>query len=481
MPLQKLRSNALFNNSFFIFIIRFFPSMANLVVLLYYSRHLATPIYGTYQNFWIQLSFLYPIACIGIHAIITTYSISTVIKLAGKVAVVKYLLYFGWLGLLSLLFAWLQSSSLGIGWMIPFLFMFVFSTGIVVESFLIVAKNFKTLSVINIIYAITYLIIHKLVLDHGFSFYQLFLSLLALSVVRICISLSVVWYNIKSHVDDGHEESRNVGEIRKLWMHLAFYDILQTLSNWVDKFVVSIVLAASLSAIYFNGTQNVPFLPLILSAAGSSVLMQLTKVKEADERSSLLELMKRSTRFLSNIVFPLFFFLMFFRYELFGVLLPGYQASVPIFFISLFMLPFRAYSFITVFQKLHQGHISNIGAVGELTLACLLMYPLYLWLGLPGVMLSFIISSYTQMCYYFYHIARLLQTSVLNLLPLRNLGIKISVYGVIFFFSHYVVTSFSGVRPTLVAGIAIMIITVLVSLYIDIIALRNVDTKQAAA
>jgi len=480
MPLQKLRVNSLFSNSFFIFTIRFFPSMANLLVLLYYSRHLDKPIYGTYQNFWIQLSFLYPLACFGIHAIITTYSVSTILKLAKGIKKTQYLLYTLWLVALSALFAWLQ-MSLGIGFLLPFIFMLTFSVGIIFESFLIVARNFKILSSVNIIYAITYLYIHKYVLDHGFSFYSLFIYLFALNLTRILIYTVAIGVNIKKHKDEGHEEFRTVPEIRKLWIHLGFYDVLQTLSNWIDKFMVSILLTSSLSAIYFNGTQNIPFLPLILNAAGSSVLMQMNKVKEADERASLLQLMNRSTRFLSNIVFPLFFFLIFFRYELFNILLPGYAASVPIFFIALFMLPFRAYSFITVFQKLHQGHISNIGAMGELILACSLMYPLYLWLGLPGVMLSFIISSYSQGVYYFYHMSRLLNTKAYNLVPVANLTVKIIVYGLLFFITHFVVTSFLGDRIGLFIGIALMAATIIVSMFIDIISAKNVNATQATA
>ncbi len=479
MPSLQLKSNSLFSNSFFIFVIRLFPSLANLLVLLYYSRHLPKPIYGTYQNFWIQLSFLYPIACFGIHAIITTYSVSTVLKLAQGVKKWQYILYGVWLVVLSSLFAGLQNSSTGIGFVIPFVFMLSFAVGIILESFLIVAKNFKALSAINILYAVCYLFVHKYVLDNGFSFLKLFTCLLSLNLARILISVVLIGVRIKQHSDDGHEEFRKVAEIRKLWMHLGFYDILQTLSNWVDKFIISVVLTSSLSAIYFNGTQNIPFLPIILSAAGSSVLMQMTKVKEADERASLLALMNRSTKFLSNIVFPLFFFLIFFRYELFDVLLPGYSASVPIFFVSLFMLPFRAYSFITVFQKLHQGHISNIGAVGELILACSLMYPLYLWLGLPGVMLSFIISSYSQGVYYFYHMSRLLNTKPYKLVPVANLTIKIIIYGLLFFIAHYIVTSFFGERNGLFIGIMTMVVTVVVSLLIDIISVKNVHSKQA--
>jgi len=468
MPTQKASSNSFFSNSVYIFLIRFFPSVASQVILIYYSHYLDKPVYGTYQNFWIQLNFIYPLACFGIHAAIITYSPSTVVKLARSISKNQYILYGLWLVVLSVVFALLQSAALGIGFIIPLLFIISFCAGIIMESFLIVFKNFKSLVFINVVYAAVYLAIHVWMIKNGFSFYSLFLSLLALSCARVVISAMLIRSNVAKHSDDGHVEVRPVAEIRTLWMHLAFYDILQTLSNWIDKFVISIFLTTSLSAIYFNGTQNIPFLPIILSAAGSSVLMQMTRVKAENERGELLQLMNNSARYASNIVFPLFFFLIFFRYELFKVLLPDYMAAVPIFFVSLFMIPFRAYSFITVFQKLHKGHLSNIGAVGELILACALMYPLYKWLGLPGVALSFIISSYSQGVYYFYHISRLLNTSAYHLVPVMNWLIKCIVYAFVFISIHYIGTMYFSTVVSLTLGIAIMVMTVILSLFIEV-------------
>ncbi len=468
MPLRKLNSNSLFSNSFFIFLIRFFPSVANLMVLLYYSRHLEKATYGTYQNFWTQLYFIYPLACFGIHVLITTYAPGTILKLSKTVSVKQYLIYGIWLVALSGGFAVLQLESLHIGWSIPLLFMLSFALGIITESFLIVFKRIKSLLIINSGYALGYLAIHKLVLDKGFSQHDIFLDLLILNLVRLVASLVILSVSAKQYQQEDGEEVRTVKEIRTLWLHMGLYDILQTVSSWIDKFLVSILLTAAASAIYFNGTQNVPFLPLILSASGSAVLIQMNKVKVKDERTSLLQLMNHSARYLSNIVFPLMFFLMFFRYELFAVLLPGYQEAVPVFFVMLFILPFRTYSFITVFQKLHKGHLSTTGAVGELVLACLLMYPLYQWLGLPGLALSFIISSYAQCVFYFYHISRLLQTRFYRLVPMANWAVKLSIFIPLFGFLHYLVTSFFQTKTSLLLGIAAMIFTILVALYVEI-------------
>ena len=199
----------------------------------------------------------------------------------------------------------------------------------------------------------------------------------------------------------------------------------------------------------------------------------MNKVKAEDERKSLLHLMNYSARYLSNIVFPVMFFLIFFRYEVFRVILPRYMEAVPIFFVMLFFLPFRTYSFITVFQKLHKGHLSSIGAIGELILACLLMYPLYKWLGLPGLALSFIISSYTQFVFYFYHISRLLKTSVFNLVPVVNWLFKLVIFASLFKMLHYLLTSFFEVKISLFLGIVVMSITILVAFFIEIRAGKN--------
>ena len=478
MPLPKLNSNSLFSNSVFIFLIRFFPSVANLLVLLYYSRHLDKATNGTYLNFWTHLYFIYPLACFGIHVLITTYTPGTILKLGKTVSLKQYLVYTGWLCLLSACFAWLQSDSLQGRWVIPFLFMVTFALGIIAESFLIVFKNLKSLFLINFGYAMGYLAIHKLVLVNGFTQYDIFFDLLVLNVIRLLASSAILAISTKRYKNEEVEEVRTGREIRTLWLHMAFYDIFQNVSSWIDKFIVSILLTATASAIYVYGTQNVPFLPLILSASGSAVLIQMNKVKAKDENTNLMQLMNHSARYLSNIVFPLMFFLMFFRYELFAVLLPGYKDAVPVFFVMLFILPFRTYSFITVFQKLHKGHLSTTGAVGELVLACLLMYPLYKWLGLPGLALSFIISSYTQFVYYFYHISRLLNTKAYNLVPVANWAVKLLIFIPLFAFLHYLVTSFFQTRVSLLLGIAAMVVTILVALFVEIRNGKNGNSAQ---
>ncbi len=470
MLLQKLKSNSFFNNTLFIFIIRFFPSLATLAIVLYYSRNLDKPTYGAYNNFWLQLYFIYPIACFGIHTLITTYAPASVLKLARSITRGQSIAYLLWVVLLAVVFGIMQASFLHIGFWIPFLFMLSFSGAIILESFLIVLRSLKSLALINLFYAAGFVFVHKLVLETGFSFGRIFLYLLLLTAAKMVLYVGLAGAFVKAKDHDDNVVVKPVKEVRKLWIDLGLYDILQNVESYVDKFAISLVVIPSLSAVYSNGAQNIPFLPVVMSAAGSAVLMQMHKVPDADENASLLRLMNYSTRMLSNIVFPLFFFLVFFRYELFGVLFPAYSASVPVFLICSFYVPLRAYNFTIVFQKKHKGHYSNIGGIIDIVLACIFIYPLYKWMGLPGVALAFVLSCYLQGVYYVYHISRLLNASPYKLVPLGNLFTKLIVFGFLFIGIHYICAPLFPQFITLILGAVSLVAVIGMSLFME---LRN--------
>ncbi|MGN6567043.1 MAG: hypothetical protein ACTHJ0_03770, partial [Flavipsychrobacter sp.] len=90
---QQIKGNALFSNSLFIFLTRFFPSLASTIVLIIFSRNLDESTYGLYQNFWIQLNVLFPIACFGIHVLLITYSPAVMVRLMTSLQAKHYIIY----------------------------------------------------------------------------------------------------------------------------------------------------------------------------------------------------------------------------------------------------------------------------------------------------------------------------------------------------------------------------------------------------
>ena len=466
MPLVKGR-NSLFSNSFFIFITRFFPSLANLLVVIWYSRYLPMEAYGNYQRFWIQLYVIYPLACFGIHVLIVTYSRGFILALLDKIKVKYYAWYALWIIVLSALFALLECSALSITFIIPFLFLAAWSVSTILESFLIVCRNYSSLISVNILYTTAFCFIHWYVLRDGFSLPLLFTYLLIIVGLRMCIYAGIAMADIKRKNTEAHEELE-IPKVRALWLHLGVYDVIQMLFSGIDKFIIALVLTASTSAIYYNGAQNIPFLPLLLSAAGSAVLMQLTTTKKADETANIILFMNRLGRVLSCIVFPLFFFLFFFRHELIMTLLPKYALSIPVFAVAILVLPVRTYSFTTVLQRLHKGNIINAGSLADLLLACGLMYPLYKWIGLPGVALSFVISTYLQASFYLFYTAKLLHTSPFKLIPYINWIVKLIVFAIVFIVIHYACNQYFTRNISLILGIVLMILSVIISLVIEL-------------
>ncbi len=468
MPLPKPGNKALFSNSLLIFITRFFPALANLAVVIWYSRQLSQALYGNYQHFWIQLNVLCPLACLGIHVLIITYPPAFVISLLRNIKRKHYTLYVLWLFVIAGIFAFLQFQVLNISLLIPFLFIICYTLAAILESLLIVFSNYNVLVTINVIYSLAFFGIHWFVLNSRFSLQTIFSYLLTLTILRLCVYAGLAISNWQHYNNKNQEDEYEISKVRSLWLHLGLYDITQVLSNFVDKFAISLVLSAQLSAIYFNGSQNIPFLPLLLGAAGSAALIQLARGKNENGSTDIIELMNQMGRALSCIVFPIFLFLLFFREPLlitiFGI---RYAPAIPVFAAAILILPVRAYHFTTVLQRMHKGHIINIGAVSEFILGCLLMYPLYLLLGLPGVALSFVISTWLQALFYLLHSARLLHTSPLTLIPYANWIAKLIVFSILFIGIRYVSNVYFTGRIPLLLGSVAMVIMIGGSLYTE--------------
>ncbi len=450
--------NAFYSNSFLIFIIRFFPSLANLVVMVYFSKGLPAATYGQYTNFWVHVSIFYPVICFGLHALIMTYSGDVLVSLIRNITSKQLYLYGAWACLLAAVFALLEWHTLHIHYVVAFLFVLSFALSFILESLLMAFKSFSVLIAINIAYSAGYLLLHRFVLQHGFVVANMFNTLLFVIVLR-CVSYFVyLIYKINQYPKNSPDNMPAPAKLRSLWLHLSLYDIVQNFSVWVDKFIISLVFTTGVSAAYYNGSQNIPFIPLLISAAGSAILIQLAGGGKDTEKEYTINLMNQSGRVLACIVFPVFFFLLFFSHELFTRIFPRYEAAVPVFIASLFILPVRAYNFTTVLQRMHKGAIINKGAIGEIVLAILLMYPLYLWLGLPGLALSFVISTYLQATYYIISTAQLMEVAVWRLMPLGNWLLKFVAVGVVLFVVHYYVGQYlTGYSALFIGGGAMVV------------------------
>lgn len=468
--LQQAKSNSFFGQSLFIFLIRFFPALASVLAAIYYSRQLSLDLNGKYISFWAQLPLLTAVACAGIHALIPTYTAPVLIALFRRIKRLHFILYAVWVMAAAFMFAAMQAYAGLAGFVTSFLFLLVFAAATIIETFLIVCRRFRFVAIVNGTYALLFCFLHWYVLCSGQSLGKLFVGLLIIAAIRLVAYINML-FRQSARIVPADDSTLSLQASQKLWQHIMFYDISQITFKWIDKLLVSLFLTAALSAIYFNGSNDIPLLPLILSAAGSAALISLADRKDDDAHA--IDLNLRSGRLLSAIVFPLFFFLLFFRYEIFDLVYKHkYHESVPIFLAALFVVPLRAYNFTTVLQNRHKGHLINLGAIGDLLVACLLMYPLYILMGLPGLALAFTISTWLQAAYYLYHTARTLNTSVFNIIPLRDWTIKLIVFFFFFIAFHYLLSRYLSPLNVLILGCIFTVGAILV-------ALRSEILKQA--
>ncbi len=471
--LRQAGANSFSGNAFLIFLIRFFPSLANAVVIILFSHQLSQDVYGTYQNFWVQLLVLNTLACLGFQAYIITYSPGFVATILRRLHVRYYRYFFSWIILCAALFAALQLWVNHVGALVSFLFFIVYALSVIAEAVLISFRKFGRLLIVNLLHTLAFILVHFLFVFTGYPVIVLFSTLLILAVGRLFFLVLPAIRNVQKEELQVVDVS-TLQKARNLWMHIGVYDVSQMLFKWIDKFIISLLLAKELSALYFNGSVDIPFLPLLLGAAGSSALMQLAHRKDEDSISFSISLINHSSRLLSSVVFPVFWFLFFYRTELFNVLLSEkYLPAIPIFLMSIMALPLRAYSFTTILQNRHKGAIINTGAILDLLLACSLMYPLYKLMGLPGVALSFVISSYLQGGFYLYHTSRVLQVGVGRLMPFGNLLLKFIVFAFLFIVIHYLSVRYFTQQIVLFSGMLLAIAMAALTLLLEYKATRK--------
>ena len=159
---------------------------------------------------------------------------------------------------------------------------------------------------------------------------------------------------------------------------------------------------------------------------------------------------------------------MFFLLFLTVVFSPNYINAAWIFVCTQLVLPIRAYPFTAILQSEHRGDIINKAALIDLVMACMLIYPLYLLMGLPGVALSFVISTYWQAAYYLRHTSKIMNTTVGSLIPLSLLLRKFLLFGTILSIAFFIISSITNSTWLIfLSGSLVLMSTTFVSLWYD--------------
>lgn len=387
--------------------------VVQLAVIYIYSRELPVNEYGQYQSVWLYVNVLSVIGLFGLPSVLLSFppqQLRQWIRANPKLIGGMLLLLTALPVIYIILFAEGFNQPVRL---LLCLFILLQNVSIIAETIAVKRQQEQRVLRVNIVYNSLYLLAHSWVLYRGeYSLATLLCYLVVLVAIKV---ISFIPGGISGHAGMGE---MNIG---RQWLFLGLFDVVGVVFKWLDKWIILAFVSVSEFAVYFNGSYEIPVFVLILAAVGNVMVVELAKSKAIDAGSAV-NLFHRSAYFLAAFVLPAFCFLLFFHREFFLFIFSNkYEAAIPVFFASIFIIPVRITNYTAALQVYHKNDIILKGALLDLFLAVILLSVLYPAFGLPGLAAAFVLSTYLQAGYYLWQTSALLKTPVHTLLPFKQL------------------------------------------------------------
>lgn len=413
-------------NYLFLITGRVMPLLALLAITLLFSRWLSFEDYGIFQSVWMYTNIVSVVLGFGITTIIFSTNISTLVAFTGlKIKLLRTFYSVLWMAAI-LAFLLLSKHFTAEQRLVIAAFIMVQNFNTVAESLLIKRGGEKSYCIINLCYALLFLGWHIYIAQTNYSLQYLMTGILILSFIKLAAIILLQRQPLKVPIVSSPEN------FTEHWLYVGVYDVMGIVSKWADKLILVYILSASEFAVFFNGSIEIPLFGILTSVTGSYMMLYISK-QESDS-SRILNIFRQTFVSLSAVVFPLFFFFFFFRYEVFTFLFGNaYREAVPIFAVSLLVIPLRINNYTSILQCFSKGKIVAIGSLIDLVVAIVLVFILYKWMGMPGAALAMVLSTLVQSVYYLYKSAAVLNTTVLQLIPWKKLLINLLFSGLVFY------------------------------------------------
>ncbi|MEO5500146.1 MAG: polysaccharide biosynthesis C-terminal domain-containing protein [Ginsengibacter sp.] len=439
------------------FLGKVFPVLILFLITILYSRKLNFDEYGKFQSVWMYANIINVIISFGLSAIILSTPLNflfSFIKNNRERLSIFYSVL--WITGLTVLFFFAKNFNTSLKFLL-IVFIIIQNITTIVETLLIKQQGEKASFVINSFYSLLFLGWHVYVLWINYSLAFLIIGVCILTVLKLIAMILVPAK--KEFYEDTIEQKHFLSH----WAYLGINDALGVISKWMDKIFLLYLLTATDFAIFFNGSFEIPLFGLLISVAGSFLSIEISgNIRMTDK---IKKLFMENFNMLSSIVFPLFFFLFFFREELFSLAFKNkYDASLPIFAISIFILPLRINNYSVILQCFSQGKRILWGSVLDIGIALTLMISLYPSMGTKGIALAVVIATYCQAFFYLWYSSKILKISIFQILPLQRLVLKLLIIFSLYFSFSFIL---SGVELKL--KLAISFISTVIIIMIGII------------
>ncbi len=407
----------LLQKSFWLFAARALPVIVLLIISIIYSRRLSYNNYGAFQSVWMYTNIINIIISFGFSSVILSTNLSFLFLFIknNRKLITRFYTALSVTGLIAFFFLAKNFTTNLKLWLIIFI---IIQNIITVAETLLIKRGKEKLSfIINLFYSILFLGCHLYILFTNYLLLHLIVSLCVVSFLKLIAILSI------PAKKESYEYVTSEKHFLKHWTYLGITEVLGVIAKWMDKAFLLYLLTAADFAVFFNGSFEIPFFGLLISVAGSFMLIEFSE--NLQSKNKILLLFKESFHALSSIVFPLFFFLFFFRNEIFSFVFKNkYNNSVPIFTITIFILLLRINNYSVILQCFSQGKKILLGSLMDIIIAVILMMVLYPLMGTRGIALSIVISTYCQVLYYLWHSSKILKIKFIELFPAKKLVIK---------------------------------------------------------
>ena len=431
-----------------------FKLIAQIVVIFVYARHLSVSDYGNYQSIWLYANVGSIIGLFGLPSLLLSISLKNITKWIKENKVVFFLAFI-LLNLIPFVTLLFFRNQFPINTRFLLLLLIIIqNASIIAETIAIKAENEKLVLISNIIFNIAYLSLHIFLLYYGYSLALLLLGLAGLYLIKTIILL---FHKHHYMVQENNIATQAIG---KQWLYLGLNDTVSVISKWLDKWVILLLLSAAQFAIYFNGSYEIPVFGLMLSAVGNIMVVELSK-QRIEPIPHINALFTNSSISLAAIVFPSFAFLLFYHTAFFTLIFSAkYITAIPVFFVSIFILPVRITNYTAVLQVHNKNNLIIKGTLLDISVAIVLMAVLYPLMQMKGLALAFVLSTYLQAWYYLWATSRLINKKISTFFPVKKLlaimGLSIFIIGVVYFLSFKLIYPANMLLGIIVCGALIL-------------------------
>lgn len=188
---------------------------------------------------------------------------------------------------------------------------------------------------------------------------------------------------------------RQVKELVAMGAPLVGAGIVGTLSQTLDRIIVSTYASAEEFAVYTNGAFEVPFIGIVVGSISTVLLAEMSTKVQRGQKQEAHELFSIAANKSALFIFPLAVILIV-NAELLMAILFGsaYRQSADVFAIYCLLLPCRIVVYGAALVSIGKTRLILIRALGELALNCAISLVLYHVLGPIGVAIGSVIAIY---------------------------------------------------------------------------------------